>query len=83
MEAKTMTVTEAAKRLNVNPYTVTRWVRGGVLKGFKDNPEAKRRSPWRITIESVEILERKRRVQAGASNGTPPGSEVHNAKNRL
>jgi len=48
----TLTVNEVAKRLNVTPFTVRRWLSAGSLVGV---PRAKR-AGWRITEADLQTF---------------------------
>jgi hypothetical protein len=55
-----ITSSEAARRLNVSPRTITRWVRQGLFSGaFPLNPHAEK-SPYLIPVSAIEAFEEKR-----------------------
>jgi excisionase family DNA binding protein len=66
MASELLTVEEAASRLKMNPQTVRRWIRRGLLPAAKVGPKQ-----WRISAADVDLrmaeatpTEMKRRTEA-------------------
>ncbi len=54
-----LTVEQVAKRLQVNEYTVRRWLRDGELEGTPFGG----RTGWRVSEEAVASFLERRRVE--------------------
>jgi excisionase family DNA binding protein len=55
-------VEDVARRLNVNPETVRRWLRSGKIRGYSLGSD---RGGWRIPVEEVE------RIRSGQTTPAP------------
>jgi excisionase family DNA binding protein len=56
MPSEMLTVAEAAQRLKMNPQTVRRWVRGGVLRAVKIGPKRYRVNPADVRECVFELM---------------------------
>jgi len=56
-----LTVSEVAKRLDVHPRTIVRWIKDGTFpNAYKKNP-AKKTSPFVVPLKDVKIFEENRK----------------------